>query len=128
MNILLWILQIILGLYFILFGIMHFVIPPSLPPMLAWMYDLSPWIHIFSGIAEILGGLGLILPAVFRIQTRLVVWSAIGLALVMAGAAVFHILRGEITNVVINLFDIALLTFLAYGRTRLAPLQDRKAS
>ena len=70
MNILLWILQVLLGVYFILIGVGHFIIPPNLPPMMAWMYELPPWLHWISGTAEILGGLGLILPAVTRIQTR----------------------------------------------------------
>ena len=48
------------------------------------MYDLPAWLHWISGIAEILGGLGLILPGLFRIQTRLIPLAAGGLALVMA--------------------------------------------
>ena len=70
MNILLWVLQIVFGVYFTAVGIMHFIVPPGLPDMMAWMYDLPVWLHYVSGIAEILGGLGLILPALFRIQTR----------------------------------------------------------
>ena len=125
MNILLWILQIIFGAYFILVGVMHFVLPPGLPDMLGWMYDLSPTLHWISGTAEILGGLGLILPAVTRIQTRLVVWAALGLAVVMVMASIYHILRGEIPNLVMTLINLAVMAFIAYGRTRLAPLQDR---
>ncbi len=63
MNILLWILQIILGIYFTLIGVMHFIVPDGLPAPMAWMYDLSPTLHYISGTAEILGGLGLILPS-----------------------------------------------------------------
>jgi uncharacterized membrane protein len=104
MNIVLWVLQILLGVYFFFVGIMHFVIPPGLPEMMSWMYDLSPTLHWISGIAEILGGLGLILPGLFRIQTRLVPLAAAGLALVMVGAAIYHITRGETFNIVNNIF------------------------
>lgn len=128
MNILLWILQIIFGAYFILVGVMHFVLPPGLPAMLGWMYDLSPTLHWISGAAEILGGLGLILPAVTRIQTRLVVWAALGLVVVMIMASIYHILRGEIPNLVMTLINAAVMAFIAYGRTRLAPLKDRNAA
>ncbi len=124
-NILLWILQIFLGVYFVLIGIMHFVLPPGLPTPMSWMYDLPAWLHWVSGLAEILGGLGLILPAVTRIQTRLVVWAALGLALTMLVASIYHIPRGESMNMVLTLFNMALLLFIAYGRTRLAPLKDR---
>jgi len=39
-------------------------------------YDLSPTLHPISGLAEILGGLGLILPEGTRIQTRLMPLAA----------------------------------------------------
>ena len=126
MNILLWILQIILGLYFAFVGIMHFIVPPGLPAQMAWMYDLPTWLHFVSGIAEILGGLGLILPGLFRIQTRLTPLAAGGLALVMVGASIYHILRGEIANIVMNLVLVALLAFIAYGRLKLKPLVDKR--
>ena len=68
MHITLWILQIILGLYFMTLGIMHFIIPPNLPQIMSWFYDLPPTLHYFSGSVEILGSLGLILPGLTKIQ------------------------------------------------------------
>ncbi|MCS7287432.1 MAG: DoxX family protein, partial [Anaerolineae bacterium] len=62
MNILLWVLQILLGLYFFFTGLVHFIVPPGLPAPMAWMYELPPALHYLSGTAEILAGLGLILP------------------------------------------------------------------
>ena len=124
MNIVLWILQIVLGLYFISVGISHFMVPPNLPAPMAWMYDLSPALHIISGTAEILGGLGLILPGLFRIQTRLIPLAAIGLILVMAGAAIFHITRGEYFNIGQNIVLAVLLAIIAWGRTR-NPIPER---
>ena len=85
MNIILWILQILLGLYFLAIGVVHFIVPPDLPATLSWMYDLPAWLHWISGTAEILGGLGLILPGLAKIQTRLTPLAALGLALIMAG-------------------------------------------
>lgn len=128
MNIALWIVQILFGLYFFAIGVIHFIVPPGLPAPMAWMYDLSPWLHWVSGIAEILGGLGLILPGIFRMQTRLVPLAATGLALVMIGAVIYHVTRGEFQNVVTNLILIAIMAFIAYGRTKLAPLSDRNAA
>ena len=125
MNVVLWILQIILGLYFISIGIMHFIVPPGLPAPMQWMYDLTPILHYLSGTAEILGGLGLILPGVTRIQTRLVPLAAFGLILVMLGAAIFHITRGEFGNIVQNIFLAALLAIVAFGRWRWQPIPER---
>jgi uncharacterized membrane protein len=127
MNILLWILQILLGVYFIFVGVSHFIVPPNLPAPMSWMYELPTWLHVVSGAAEILGGLGLILPGLTRIQTRLTPVAASGLVLVMVGAMIYHVLRGEFTNLVMNLILAALLAFIAYGRTRLSPLTDRGA-
>lgn len=128
MNILLWLLQVLLGVYFIATGIVHFILPPGLPEPMAWMYELSPGLHYFSGAAEILGGLGLILPGLTRIQMRLTVLAALGLVLVMLGAAVWHITRGEAANLAMNLVLAALASFVAYGRWKVSPLRDRSAS
>jgi uncharacterized membrane protein len=125
MNIVLWVLQFILGLYFAVIGVMHFVVPPNLPAPMHWMYELPTWLHYISGIAEIFGGLGLILPALTRIQTRLVLLAASGLVLVMVGAMVYHVTRGEFTNIGMNLILGLLLAFVAYGRWKLSPLMDR---
>lgn len=122
MNIILWILQVLLGLYFMGVGVMHFIIPPDLPATLAWMYELSPGLHYFSGTAEILGGLGLILPSVTKIKPKLTPLAGAGLVVVMLGAAVWHLTRGEATNIVLNLVNAAVLAFVAYGRWRLHPI------
>ena len=127
MNITLWILQILFGIYFIAIGIMHFIVPDGLPAPMSWMYDLSPTLHVISGTAEILGGLGLILPGLTKIQTRLTPLAASGLALVMVGAAVYHVTRGEIQNIFLNLIIAGIMAFIAYGRFKLAPLPDRSA-
>ncbi|MEX2423650.1 MAG: DoxX family protein [Acidimicrobiia bacterium] len=125
MNRLLWVLQIILGLYFIAVGVIHFVVPEGLPAQMQWMYDLSDTLHTFSGIAEILGGLGLILPAVTGIRPELVAYAAFGLGLVMVGAVIWHLGRGEATQTVLNVINIAVLVFVGYGRLRLRPLPPR---
>jgi uncharacterized membrane protein YphA (DoxX/SURF4 family) len=125
MNILLWVLQVLLGIFFILNGIQHFIVPPGLPELFQWMYDLPTWLHLVSGTAELLGGLGLILPGVLKIQTRLTPLAGAGLTLVMLGAAAWHIPRGETPNIVLNIFLAVLAAFVAYGRWRLSPLTNR---
>ncbi len=125
MNILLWILQTLLAFYFSFTGLVHFLVPPGLPAPMAWMYELSPGLHYFIGTAEILAGLGLILPGLTRIQTRLTPLAALGLVLVMLGAAVWHLSRSEFPNIVMNLILAGLAGFVAYGRWRLNPLKSR---
>jgi uncharacterized membrane protein len=121
----LWILQWVFGIYFIAFGIMHFVVPEGLPELLSWMYDLSTNLHIISGTAEILGGLGLILPGLVKIRPELTSAAAVGLIIVMVAAIVWHFGREEFTNIGTNVLSIAVLSYIAYGRWRLAPLAHR---
>ncbi|HXF69895.1 MAG TPA: DoxX family protein [Thermoflexus sp.] len=125
MHVLLWILQFVLGLYFIITGIVHFVVPPGLPEPMAWMYELPYALHLLSGSAEILGGFGLILPGLLRVQTRLTPLAALGLVLVMIGAAFWHLSRGELNNILMNVILGGVAGFIAYGRWRLAPLRER---
>ena len=121
-NRILWVLQWVFGLYFIGVGINHFVVPAGLPEMLSWMYDLSETQHTVVGTAEILGGLGLILPSLTKVMPRLTVASALGLIVVMIGAIVFHLPREEFLSIVTNVFNIVVLGYIAYGRAKLAPI------
>jgi uncharacterized membrane protein len=117
-----WVLQIVFGLYFIATGVIHFVVPEGLPAQMAWMYDLPAGLHYVSGAAEILGGAGLILPGLTRIRTELTPLAASGLLVVMLGAAVWHLPRGEYQNIVGNLVVAAAMAFVAYVRWRRHPL------
>lgn len=125
MNRALWVLQVAFGLYFIGVGVSHFILPDGLPELMSWMYELSDSLHVIAGTAEILGGLGLILPAVTRIRPELVVWAAYGLVIVMVGAAVWHLTRGEAMQIVLNLINAAVLGLVGYGRQQLHPLEAR---
>lgn len=106
------------GVYFVAVGIMHFVLPAGLPQQMAWMYDLSGRLHLVAGIAEILGGLGLVLPRLTGIAPRLTAFAAGGLALVMIGAAIWHVSRGEGTMIVGNLIMAAAMGFVAVKEWR----------
>jgi len=127
MGTLLWILQWIFGIYFLVTGVMHFSVPPGLPAAMAWMYDLSAGLHYFSGTAEILGGLGLILPGLTKIKTWLTPLAGAGLVLVMVGAMVYHIQRGEVVNIGMNLILAAVSAFIAYGRWKIKPFSGNRS-
>ena len=122
----LWVLQWAFGLYFVAVGIMHFIVPDGLPALMEWMYDLNDTMHVVVGIAEILGGLGLILPSLTRIRPELTVYAALGLVLVMIGAIVFHATRSEGASIANNVFLMAVVAFIGYGRWKLEPIQPRE--
>ena len=62
---------------------------------MAWTEDFSDAAVKGIGALEVLGALGLILPAALDIAPVLTPLAAVGLALVMAGAVVVHLRRGE---------------------------------
>jgi uncharacterized membrane protein len=124
-NVVLWALQWFFGVYFFIVGVMHFVVPDGLPATMDWMYELSDTTHVVAGIAEILGGLGLILPSLTRIRPELTVYAAVGLVIVMIGAAVWHATRSEGAQIVQNVVIGLLLAFVAYGRWKLEPIAPR---
>jgi uncharacterized membrane protein len=125
MNKVLWVLQVFVGLFFVMVGINHLFLPPNLPAMMGWMYDLTPTMHYIIGPIELLGGLGLILPGLAKIQTKLTPLAAAGLALVMVGAVIFHITRGEAGNAIQNIVLIAITGFIAYMRWTKHPLPEK---
>jgi len=122
MNVFLWVVQIVLAVYFGFTGVMHFIVPPGLPAPMSWMYELPPGLHWISGGAEILAALGLVLPGLTKIRPQLTALAAAGLVLVMVGAAVWHITRGETATLLMNAVLAALSGFVAYGRWKLRPL------
>jgi putative oxidoreductase len=127
LNRLLWVLQVGLGLYFIVVGVIHLVVPEGLPEFVSWMYDMTRGQHIAAGTLEILGGLGLILPGLTGIKPDLTIWAALGLMAVMVAAAIWHVGRGELASVGANAVNIAALAVIVYGRSRLAPFPPARS-
>ena len=107
-------------------GILHFLVPEGLPDLMSWMYDLSDGLHEASGIAEILGGLGLILPGLTKIRPEPTVFAAFGLVAVMIGAAIWHAGRGEPSNIANNVVLAAIVGYIGYARWKVTPLVGRQ--
>lgn len=128
MNIALWIVQILLALAFGLFGFSKAFMPiDQLAAQMPWVLEFNSLLMVrLPGVAELLGAIGLIVPSIVRIQPKLTVWAAYGLALVMVLAAIFHISRGEYSNIGLNIVLLALSLFVGYGRSKLAPIAPRQ--
>ncbi|GLR19610.1 DoxX family protein [Portibacter lacus] len=125
-NIGLWIAQALLALMFIMAGIMKASQPLEvLAESLPWVTSTPLGLIRFIGISEILGGLGLLLPGILRIKPFLITWAALGLALVMILAAGFHASRGEFSSIGMNMILIALALFIAWGRSKKAPINSK---
>ena len=129
LHITLWILQVILAAMFLMSGFMKLSQPiDQLSKMLPWAAQVPEALVRFIGVAEVLGAVGLILPSLLRIQPKLTPIAAVGLALVMLFAVVFHISRGETPMIGMNFILIAIAAFIAWGRFKKAPIAPKSAN
>ena len=127
MNLVLWILQVLLTLLFLFSGAMKLIISPAeLAKMGSPNQVQLPGLFIqFIGVCEVLGGLGLLLPSLLRIKPWLTPLAAAGLAIIMIGAVVVSIMGDGAGAAVVPFITALLCAFIAYGRSRLAPIQSK---
>jgi uncharacterized membrane protein YphA (DoxX/SURF4 family) len=93
-----------------------------------WPGRVPEWMVRTAGTAEVLGMLGLILPAAFRVKPVLTPFAATGLVAVMLLAAfTVHLPAGETSGIATSLSLGAVAAFVAYGRFKLAPIAPRAA-
>ncbi len=118
MNVVLWIVAGVLAAAFLGAGLMKLGQPRKklADSGMGWAENFSDGAVKAIGALEVLGALGLILPAVFDVATVLVPIAATGLALIMLGAAVTHARRKESQMVVVNVVLLLLAAFVAWGR------------
>jgi uncharacterized membrane protein YphA (DoxX/SURF4 family) len=120
MNTALWIIQALLAALFLFAGGMKLVMP--IEDIIKQMpLSLPGWFVRFTGVVELLGGIGLILPWLLRIKPRLTPLAATGLVIVMIGATVYTLASGEIASAPMPLVVGILAGFVAYGRWKLTP-------
>lgn len=124
MNISLWIVQALLGLAFLAVGYNHGFNSEKAKTQqgMQWMGAVPKGLLTFIGVAEILGGIGLIVPAATGILPWLTPLAAAALALVMLLAMGFHATRQEYPNIVFNFVLFVVAAFVAYGRWLIAPI------
>jgi putative oxidoreductase len=126
LHLALWVVQGLLGVMFLSVGAMKATQPIAvLANMLGWPAAVPAALVRVIGVAEFLGGLGLILPAATRVKPMLTPLAAVGLAMVMLFAAIFHISRGEFGELLSPLVLGGLAAFVAWGRAVKAPIASR---
>lgn len=124
----LWFSQVLLALVYVPAGLMKLTSPVTqVATQIPWAADVPELFLRFIGLVDLSAGLGLILPAVTRIAPRLTVFAAYGSVALQVCAFIFHISRGEYVVLPMNLVLIALALFVAWGRTRKAPIVSRNA-
>ena len=123
MNTAIWIVQFLLAAAFgMAGGSKVFGSYESGKEKMAYFEDFTPNQIKLIGTLELLGAMGLILPSVLEILVWLSPLAAVGLMIVMVGAAQTHLRRGENQMIVANAILFGLAAFVAYGRFIAEPL------
>ena len=118
--------SVLLALAFLAHGWMLLTPPAAIADQLN--ASIPRWLQLFIGVAEVLAAAGLTLPGLTRIQPWLVPCAAVGIMIVMISATAFHAVRGEFSSAATTALLLAMATFVAYMRWRVAPIRARRVA
>jgi hypothetical protein len=119
MNTALWIVAGLLAVLYLFAGSSKLFIPReklAKSPGGGWVLSYRAGFVKALGALEILGAVGLLLPALLDIVPVLVPLAAVGLASIMIGAAVVEYRRHEFKHVLVDLTYLALILVVVIGR------------
>ena len=117
MNTVLWILQIVLALMFLMAGVQKTFFPKEkLDKQFPWAQDFGVRTVRVIGVSELAAAIGLVLPAATGILPVLTPLAAVGLVVVMALAMNVHRRRGESSAIVFNAVLLVLAAVVVWGR------------
>ena len=117
----LWTVQGLLALFYLYGGFTKLATPINeLAKMMPWA-AVHPTLLTFTGVVDLAGGLGILLPALTRIRPRLSVLAAAGMVVLQVLAMGFHASRGEFAVMQLNVVLLVLAVFVLWGRTRAVP-------
>jgi uncharacterized membrane protein YphA (DoxX/SURF4 family) len=113
----LWIMQGLLAAIFLVTGITKLTQPRlkmAAGPM-RWAADVTDTQFRAIGLVEVVGSIGLILPAALGTASFLTPLAAVGLVLTMVGAIRTHVRYAETNRLAVPLVVLALALFVAVG-------------
>ena len=113
LNTVLWIVQTLLAALFLFAGSVKLVLPVE---AMAGPVNLPGAFLRFIGLAEVLGGVGLILPWLLKIRPMLTPIAASGLVIIMIGATVLTATTGPSGPALFPLTVGVLASSVVYGR------------
>jgi uncharacterized membrane protein YphA (DoxX/SURF4 family) len=123
LHVTLWVAQLILATSFIWAGMMKLFQPvEKLSEMWLWTSQVPVAVLKFTGIVDVLGGIGLILPSLLRIKPKLTLLTAVAIIVLMVCASIFHISRGEASQIGANIVFAIIAAFIAWGRLKKASI------
>lgn len=126
-NIALWVGQVLLAGVYVMAGFMKVSQPIDalVASGLTYASDYPELLTRFVGTMEILGAIGIILPAATRILPALTLLAAVGFSVIQVLAFGLHTMRGEYGVLPVNIVLLALSLFVVWGRMRKVPITPR---
>ena len=125
-NISLWIAQVLIFGQFVFSGSLKLLLSiEKLTALIHWPADYPAWFTRMTGVFDLAGGIGVLLPALTRIRPRLTVAAACGCIALQACAIAFHMSRGEAARTPLNFVLVSLCIFIVWGRTKKVPIEHR---
>ncbi len=126
-NIALWVGQVLLAGVYVMAGFMKVSQPIDalVASGLTYASDYPELLTRFVGTMEILGAIGIILPAAIRILPGLTPLAAVGFSVIQVLAFGLHTMRGEYGVLPVNIVLLALSLFVVWGRMRKVPIAPR---
>ena len=115
----LWVVAGLLAAVYLFSGTVKLILPKeklATVPAGGWVNDFGAGAIRAIGALEILGVVGLVLPAVTGIAPVLTPLAALGLAVLMAGAVFTRLRRHEPKPMLADLVYLTLAAFVAWGR------------
>ncbi len=127
MHLTLWAAQVALAVSFVWAAAMKLFQPIQLlATMWPWTGEVPVAVVKFTGIIDLLGALGLILPSLLAIKPKLTPIAALSIIALMISASIFHITRGEVSVVGVNIMFASVAVFVAWGRIKQVPIPAKR--
>ena len=123
MSIGLWIIQIILGKKLITVSYTHGLrqSKSTMQEAMTRMGRFSQPLLSMIAICTFIGTIGLILPGILGLSTRITSVTAAALSILLLSSIFFHIKSREKPTIFVSVILFAFSVFVAYGRCALAP-------
>ena len=121
MNTVLWVAQVLLALASFGAGFDQAFVYEDASRRMAWVAALRKRPAVVLGALEMLGAVGLIVPAWTGIMPWLTATAALALAVLMGLAVAYHVTRREIPQIAFSATFGLVAAFVAIGRSVIAP-------
>lgn len=116
-----WVFSIVLAVVFLAVGVVTTFRYDTAMKMLTWVKDVPRPVVLLIGVLEILGALGMVVPAATGTYPMASVYAAGGLGVLMLSATTFHMQRRETDAAALTGLLMLMAGFVAYGHWTLLP-------